>query len=188
MSPKRRQQHSSRFARVPAWVGAVAAMFFAPGRAAANPEGMTVAAGQVSAVASGNQLNLTASHNAVINWASFNIGAGETTTFLQPGAASVVWNRIADVNPSQIWGNLNANGIVVLMNQSGFYFGPNSSINVGGFIATTAPVNPPLPAGAPVWAQPATPPLASIINYGSINVASCPRPTARWAFTRARRC
>src|SRR5947207_704557 len=99
----------------------------------ANPQGMAVASGRVSATQSGPRLDITASHNAVINWSSFNIGAGETTTFHQPNATSVVWNRILDANPSQIWGNLNANGIVVLMNQSGFYFGPNSSVNVGGF-------------------------------------------------------
>ena len=140
--------------------------------ALANPQGMTVASGTVSAVQNGAQLNITASHNATINWQSFNITSGETTSFLQPSAVSVVWNRIYDGNPSQIWGSLNANGIVVLMNQNGFYLGPNSSVNVGGFIATTAPISPPMPAGSGLWQYTGPPPAASILNYGAIKAQS----------------
>ena len=146
---------------------ALAALVFAAGRAAANPAGMTVAAGSATAVQNGSQLNITASQNAVLNWQSFNIAAGETTTFQQPNNVSVVWNRIADANPSQIWGHLNANGIVVLMNQNGFYFGPNSSVNVGGFIAAGAWVTPPANVGG-MWSYQGQPPAASIINYGEI--------------------
>ena len=134
----------------------------------ANPQGMGVAQGSATAVASGGRLDITTSHNAVINWSSFNIAPGETTAFHQPSAVSVVWNRILDANPSQIWGSLNANGIVVLMNQNGFYFGPNSSINVGGFIATTAPIAPESPMGGGMWSFQGPPPTASIINYGQV--------------------
>src|SRR5207249_1140649 len=114
--------------------------------AVANPIGMSVANGTVNATQNGAQLSIQASHNAWINWQSFNIRPGETTSFTQPSAVSVVWNRILDANPSQIWGNLNANGYVVLMNQNGFYFGPNSVINVGGLVVTTA-TPPPGPSG-----------------------------------------
>ena len=106
--------------------------------ALANPHGMTVTQGAATATSSGSQLTVTASQNAFLNWQSFNIASGETTTFQQPSASSVVWNRINDVNPSQIWGNLNANGMVVLMNQSGFFFGPNCMVKAAGFVATTA--------------------------------------------------
>ena len=52
---------------------------------------------------------------AILNWQSFNIGAGETTIFNQPSATSIVWNRINNgASPSQIYGNLEANGVVVL--------------------------------------------------------------------------
>lgn len=140
--------------------------------AQANPAGLSIADGTVNASQIGAQLNLQVSHNAVLDWQSFNIRAGETTTFQQPSARSVVWNRIFDRNPSQIMGNLNANGFVVLMNQSGFYFGPNSVINVGGFLATTAPVAPPGVGGGPMWHFNGAPPTASIINYGQVRVAS----------------
>jgi len=137
----------------------------------ANPLGMTVVSGRASATANGTQLTIHTSQNAFLNWKSFNIAAGETTTFQQPSASSVVWNRINDSNPSQIWGQLNANGMVVLMNQSGFYFGPNSMVKAAGFVATTA-VPPPefVPGGQ--WEFNGPPPSASIINYGQINVQS----------------
>ncbi len=138
--------------------------------APANPYGMTVQSGTASAVANGNQLNITASHNAFLNWQSFNIAAGQTTTFIQPSASSVVWNRINDANPSQIFGNLTANGVVVLMNQNGFYFGPNSFVSVAGLIVSTAPIGPIDSSAGLFWQFTGPPPSASIINYGQINV------------------
>ncbi len=53
-----------------------------------------------------------------------------------------MFNRINDPNPSQIFGSLQANGIVVLMNSSGFYFGPNSYVKTGGLIVSTANCHP----------------------------------------------
>jgi filamentous hemagglutinin family protein len=100
---------------------------------------MKVSAGSATAVAIGPQLNIRVSDRAILDWRSFNIAPGDTTTFLQPSAASVVWNRINDPNPSKLFGQLNANGVVVLANQAGFYFGPGSVIRAASFVATTSP-------------------------------------------------
>ena len=135
----------------------------------ATPTGMTVGSGSASVTTAGSQTTITASQNAFLNWQSFNIGASETTTFVQPSAASIVWNRINDPNPSRILGNLNANGTVVLMNSSGFFFGPNSVVKAAGFVATTA--TPPADFGSgSSWEFTGAPPAASIINYGQIKV------------------
>lgn len=136
----------------------------------ANPQGGSVSHGAATVVLDGNRLDITASDNAVLNWTSFNISEGEVTRFLQPGAASIVWNRILDQNPSQILGSLQGNGTVVLFNQSGFYFGPNSVVNVGGLIVTTAAPPPNIGEGGS-WQFNGMPPLASIINYGQIQVS-----------------
>ena len=150
-----------------------AVLMFLAGRAAqvfANPTGLTVSAGHASMQQLGALLNVTVSQAAILNWQSFNIGAGETTSFLQPSANSVVFNYIGSANPSQIYGSLHANGTVILANANGFYFGPNSMIKVGGsFIATTAPLTPDFGAGA-TWQFTGIPPLASIVNYGQIEV------------------
>jgi filamentous hemagglutinin family protein len=138
----------------------------------ANPTGLTVVAGSGSTQQNGSQLNVTVSQTAILNWSSFNIGAGETTTFIQPSASSIVFNEIGSANPSQIFGNLNANGTIILANAHGFYFGPNSMISVGGsFIATTAPITPDFGAGS-AWQFTGMPPLASIVNYGQIKVGA----------------
>ena len=88
-----------------------------------------------------------------MNWQSFNIAAGETTIFNQPSASSIVWNRINDTNPSQIYGSLQANGVVVLLNSSGFYFGPNSFVSTAGLVVSTANCLPPQNAGGSLGVQ-----------------------------------
>ena len=137
----------------------------------ANPQGLTVQSGTATTTVNGSQLNVAVSGNAFLNWQSFNIGAGETTTFQQPSSTSIVWNRINDQNPSQIYGNLTANGIVVLMNHAGFYFGPNAFVKAAGFVVTTAPVGPIESGGGMFWQFNGLPPEASIINNGFITTA-----------------
>ena len=137
----------------------------------ANPTGLTVSSGSASTHQSGSQLTITASQNAFLNWNTFNIAAGETTIFKQPSASSIVWNRVNDPNPSQIFGNLQANGIVVLLNSSGFYFGPNSFVSAAGLVVSTANCAPPENGDGP-WVFNGPPPLASIINYGHIQVGN----------------
>jgi filamentous hemagglutinin family protein len=137
--------------------------------ALANPNGMTVRSGTATSQTSGPVLTVNTGPLTLLNWNSFNIHPGETTSFVQPSASSVVFNIIGDSRPSQIFGNLNANGSVILANSHGFYFGPNSMIAVGGnFIATTAPLAPDSGLGSS-WQFSGMPPLASIVNYGQIS-------------------
>jgi filamentous hemagglutinin family protein len=139
--------------------------------APANPTGMTVSAGTAGISQSGSQMTITASQNAFLNWNTFNIASGETTIFKQPSASSIVWNRVNDPNPSQIFGSLQANGVVVLLNSSGFYFGPNSFVSAAGLVVSTANCVPPENSGG-TWQFNGPPPLASIINYGHIQVGN----------------
>jgi filamentous hemagglutinin family protein len=138
--------------------------------APANPTGMTVASGTATASQNGSQLAVTASQNAFLNWQSFNIAAGETTIFQQPSPQAIVWNRINDASPSLIYGSLQANGVVVLMNSAGFYFGPHSFVQAAGLVVSTAQNLPQNAGGA--WEFNGPPPAASIINYGKINVVN----------------
>ena len=138
----------------------------------AEPQGLKVVSGTATATKTGPQLTVNAANNAVLQWQSFNIAAGERTTFVQPSVSSIVWNKIIDTQPSKIFGSINANGIVVLMNQNGFYFGPNSMVQAaGGLVVTTAP-NLSMDGGGGNWQFNGTPPLASIVNYGSMEVGS----------------
>ena len=125
----------------------------------ANPAGGSVAQGSATFNTSGSVETITSSGNAFINWSSFNIGAGETTTFVEPSSTSVVWNNINGSSPSQILGNLNANGYVILQNQAGFYVGGQAAINAHGLILTTASAAPNLSSGG-AWEFDAPPPTA----------------------------
>src|SRR6267154_6353836 len=110
------------------------------GLAVAGPNGGTVVGGSATIQGQGTgavTIN-QATQNAIINWATFNIGKGETTTFNQPNSSSVALNRvIGGLGPSFLDGTLTANGRVFIVNGDGILFGRNAVINTAGFLATT---------------------------------------------------
>ncbi len=138
----------------------------------AHPDGFTVQSGQATATVSGSQLQITASHNAQLHWQSFHIAPGETTSFVQPSAASVVWNHIHAADPSRIEGNLTANGVVVLVHPAGFHFGPDSFVSAAGLVVSTAPPVPTESGGGLFWQFSGPPPEAAIVNYGRLQAHS----------------
>ena len=153
------------------WLAGLVLLFAAyPGDA--NPVGGTVVQGAASISSQGSQLTIQqTSPRAQVNWSSFNIGLGETTTFIQPSSTSLIWNRINDANASQILGNLNANGYVVLQNSAGFYIGGQAVISTHGLLMTTAPIPVPDLSAGGAWDFNSAPPAASIINYGQIQAS-----------------
>lgn len=89
---------------------------------------------------SGNGTNMLInqhSQNVIINWQSFNIAQGESVTFYQPNSNSVALNRVLGQDPSAIFGKLNANGKVFLINPNGILFGRGAQVNVGGLVASS---------------------------------------------------
>ncbi|RUL69272.1 beta strand repeat-containing protein [Dyella choica] len=108
----------------------------------ALPTGGQVTSGAGHLTQQGNTLTITQqSQNLSLNWQSFNIGSQSTVDFVQPNAGAVAVNRIADTNGSQIFGHLNANGQVFLINPNGILFGRDAQVNVGGLVASTLDVN-----------------------------------------------
>ncbi|MEO8155567.1 MAG: YDG domain-containing protein, partial [Rhizobacter sp.] len=102
------------------------------------PTGGQVARGQASLTSTGNRLDITqTSQQAIINWQSFSIGAGAQVNFMQPGASAVVLNRVLGSDPSSIFGRLNANGQVFILNPNGVLFGSTARVDVGGLVAGT---------------------------------------------------
>ena len=108
-------------------------------QAMALPSGGQVAAGNVTiATPSGNALDITqTSAKGIINWQSFNVGSGEKVNFLQPSATSSTLNRVVGSDPSSIFGQINANGQVFLINNSGVLFGRGAQVNAAGLVAST---------------------------------------------------
>jgi filamentous hemagglutinin family protein len=112
----------------------------------ANGPSQFVTLGTASAASTAKTMTITqGSSSAILNWSSFNIAAGNSVVFNQPSASSIALNRIfvapgAQAAPSQIFGNLTANGQVYLINLNGFLFGSTATVNVGGLLVSSLPM------------------------------------------------
>ncbi|HQR05144.1 MAG: filamentous hemagglutinin N-terminal domain-containing protein [Proteobacteria bacterium] len=149
---------------------AVSACFAAP-LAHALPVAPNVVAGSASFNQAGNTLTVTNSNGAIINWAGFSIGSGETTHFLQPSASSSVLNRVLGADPSLIYGTLSSNGRVWLINPAGIMIGPGALVNTAGFVASTLNIsNASFLAGKLLFD--ATPGAGAVVNRGAITTPS----------------
>ena len=86
----------------------------------------------------------TVSHQAdaaVINWQTFNVDAHEVVHFNQPGSHAALLNRIHDMKPSEIHGQVHSNGQLFFINANGLIFGKNARVNVGSLFATTLDIS-----------------------------------------------
>ncbi|HEY4255096.1 MAG TPA: filamentous hemagglutinin N-terminal domain-containing protein, partial [Chlamydiales bacterium] len=104
----------------------------------ALPTAPEVVSGEASCVQETPQsLQITASDKAILHFDSFGVGAGEEVRFIQPNSRSSVLGRVVGKDPSEIFGKIEANGRLFLVNPQGIYFGPGASVNAGSFIAST---------------------------------------------------
>jgi len=122
--------------------GALAAVAggVAPGT---TPIGGVVVGGSGSIAQNG--VNTVINQNSALlalNWQSFNVGKDATVLFNQPSFNAVALNRILDQSPSQIFGHINSNGQVFLINTHGIIFGSSAQLNVGGLVASTLDLTP----------------------------------------------
>jgi len=73
----------------------------------------------------------------IINWDNFDIGSDALTQFHQLGINPVVLNKITGGDPTGIFGSLQANGSVFIVNPAGIVFGANSHVNVTQLVASS---------------------------------------------------
>jgi hypothetical protein len=106
----------------------------------ANPSGHKIISGDV-AISSFNNNNECIinqnSNKAVVDWENFSIQENEVTKFIQPSSSSAILNRVIGNDMSQIYGTLQSNGQVYLINPNGWVIGPKGFIDTQGFIAST---------------------------------------------------
>jgi filamentous hemagglutinin family protein len=117
------------------WLPLLVAACF--GTVEAAPTAPQVVAGQATFGQQGNVFSITNTPNTIINWQSFSVGAGEVTRFIQQSSSSAVLNRILGQDPSQIFGALQSNGKVFLINPNGVMFGAGSRVDVAGLVASS---------------------------------------------------
>ncbi|WP_417680297.1 filamentous hemagglutinin N-terminal domain-containing protein [Roseibium sp.] len=108
----------------------------------AGPAGGRVTAGSSSITQSGTTTTIDQSSNRlVIEWDSFDTNASETVRFNQPGSSAWALNRVLSNSATKFDGSLFANGNVAIVNRHGIHFGPNSVLDVGGLIASSADIS-----------------------------------------------
>lgn len=113
-----------------------------------------VGAGAASFSQQGNQAVVTqTTRNAIVNWQSYNLGAGNTLTYryadaqgnLPAGAAFSSLNRIWQGAPSEIAGRIQVqpgqNGQITLINQNGFLFKDGARVDTGSLVASTLDIS-----------------------------------------------
>ncbi len=93
-----------------------------------------------SQTASGGRTVVTVEQTAdkaILNWETFNVGRNTTVAFQQQGAAWSVLNRVNDpqARPSQIQGQIQAPGTVMVINRNGVVFSGSSQVNTRNLVA-----------------------------------------------------
>ena len=171
MSMMRKQRRGQMRRSLRSGIGILAAgalMMGGMNHAMALPQGGQVAAGAADIAASQAEMAIhQATQNAVINWNSFNIGAGERVNIHQPNVQAALLNRVLGGNPSEIFGTLSANGRVFLVNPAGVLFAPGAQVDAGSILTSTMNItNADFMAGK--YAFVGTPTDGKIINRASL--------------------
>ena len=141
----------------------------------ALPTGFVALSPGVSANTSGNKLTVTETvQRGAANYQSFNVGSQAQVQFVQPNASAVMLNRVVGPNPSQIAGRIDANGQIIIENQSGVLFYQGSQVNTAGLMVTaSASGNAAVQAfmaGGQLALDRAAKPNAMVVNQGQITI------------------
>ena len=135
----------------------------------ARPTGGSVVAGAAAISQTGSNTRIDqSSQRAAINWQSFNVGSQQSVTFSQPSASAVALNRVTGPDPSQIAGRIDANGQIILVNQSGVNFYKGAQVNAAGVMVSAAGItNQNFMAGVMKFDQPGKSERARSSNQGT---------------------
>ncbi len=136
-----------------------------------TPQGGAVAAGSASITQAPNVTTINqSSQRTVINWQSYNVGANAEVDYNQPNANAIALNRVVTPSPSTIAGKIQANGQIVLINQSGVVFTKGSEVNAESIVVSTSNVADKDFMAGKLNFSGAPNPGAKIVNDGSITV------------------
>ncbi|WP_124552403.1 filamentous hemagglutinin N-terminal domain-containing protein [Methylophilus methylotrophus] len=75
-----------------------------------------------------------------VSWGSFDIAKGETVNLIQPLNGAALFS-IRGHAGTEIYGQLNATGTLLLINPNGVLFGAGSEVNVGNIVASTLTIS-----------------------------------------------
>ncbi|MFA6271244.1 MAG: filamentous hemagglutinin N-terminal domain-containing protein, partial [Candidatus Paceibacterota bacterium] len=100
-------------------------------------------------VQSGSAVTITQTkQQALLAWKTFNVGKSTSLNFDQTAGGNdsgkwIAFNKVFDPSgrPSQIRGQINADGQVYIINQNGIIFGADSQVNARTLVASSLPIN-----------------------------------------------
>lgn len=107
-----------------------------------------------------------------IDWQNFDVGKDERVTFVQPGQSAIALNRILSDKGSEILGQIDANGHVILVNPQGVVFKEGAVVNAGGLIASGLQINPEDFMNGDLIFKHLEGTDGTVINAGTINAAA----------------
>jgi filamentous hemagglutinin family protein len=138
----------------------------------ARPTGGVVTAGALSISQTPTRTVIDqSSQRGAVNWQSYNVGSQQSVVYHQPASTSVTLNRVVGPDPSQIAGRIDANGQIILINQSGVNFYKGAQVNTAGLIVTTAnATDTSFMDGHLKFDQASKNPNAAIDNAGNITI------------------
>ncbi|HSH09537.1 MAG TPA: filamentous hemagglutinin N-terminal domain-containing protein, partial [Oceanipulchritudo sp.] len=136
------QVHTPSLPSIPGMALVATALLYGLSAATAGVVNPEVVAGTADFSTVGATTTITTSNVAIINYSQFGVAANETLQFVQPAVDSRVLNRVmAGANPSEILGNLYANGRVFIVNPAGIIFGANSVVDAGQIYAAAGSIS-----------------------------------------------
>ncbi len=141
----------------------------------ARPTGGAIVGGSASISQTARQTTINQStQRGAINWQSFNVGSQQSVQFNQPSSSAVTLNKVQGPNPSQIAGRIDANGQIIIENQSGVVFYKGSQVNTAGLMVTAATSGDAATRafinGGKLALDQAANPNAAVVNQGQITV------------------
>ena len=148
-------------------------MFFLPAQGIAIPQDPSFNAEHIGISQEGSTMVIEQHvDKAIIDWKDYSIDANELVQYIQPNAESIALNKITGTNPSEIMGDLLANGQIFIINPNGILFGPDSHVNTAGLLATTLNISDAdFLEGNYEFSQEQYKELAAIINKGEITIS-----------------
>ena len=124
--------------------GLTAGVASAAPAANALPSGETIVVGSAMfdrTVANQLTVNQDAGIPLITNWSSFDVGSSSKVVFNQPSATSIAINRVTGGSASEIFGQVTANGQLVLVNPNGITFGAGSQVSAAAITASVMDIN-----------------------------------------------
>ena len=92
---------------------------------------------QIASINPNHMVINQSSHNSVIHWDSFSIHSKGVVDFNMPASSSSSLNRVLGSTPSNIAGQVNSNGNVILVNPNGVFLTKSGVVRSNSFTASS---------------------------------------------------